>query len=153
MTSTELPRQIPPVRRRARPIPPNTLKDCYWWLTQVNLAVRDVDLRKWLLRKWGCKPYRTVDRRKRPLRIAMRFVTLTARVRELEIMKMREANMSFRAIGRALGISHVAAYKRFWCARNACRAEQLYQDRSLRSILQRVNSWINYYQWKAAEAN
>jgi hypothetical protein len=74
-------------------------------------------LRKWVLEKWGYKPYQTIDRRKRPLRIKMQFISLRAREREFEIMKLRESNMSFRAIGRALGISHVAAHKRFWCAR------------------------------------
>jgi hypothetical protein len=64
-----------PVRRRARSIPPKSLKDCYWWLKQIFLAVRDPDLREWVLRKWGYKPYQTVDRRKRPLRIKMQFIS------------------------------------------------------------------------------
>jgi hypothetical protein len=67
-------------------------------------------------------------------------------------MKLRESNMSFRAIGRALGINHVAAHKRFWCARRACRAEQLYQERSLNRISEEVHSWVSYYQRIAAAA-
>jgi hypothetical protein len=152
MTGVEPPLRCQPVGRRARSIPPKSLKDCYWWLTQIGLAARDSDLRQWILKKWGYKPYQTVDKRKRPLRIKMQFVTLRAREREIEIMRMRESKMSFRAIGRALGISHVAAYKRFWCARNWCRTEQLYQERSLQRIREQVSLWINYYQRKPVEA-
>jgi hypothetical protein len=135
-----------PVRRRARSIPPKSLKDCCWWLNQIVLAGRDADLRQWVLEKWGYKPYQTVDGRKRPLRIKMQFVSLRARERELEIMKLRESNMSFRAIGLALGISHVTAHKRFWSAVSRCRAERLYQERSLNRVLERVNSWISHYE-------
>jgi hypothetical protein len=117
MAAIEPQRHRPLVRRRARRVPPKSLRDCYWWLNEIGLAVRDPKLREWLLEKWGYRPYQTVDRRKRPLRIKMQFVTMRAREREFEILKMRESNMSFRAIGRALGISHVAAHKRFWCAR------------------------------------
>jgi hypothetical protein len=145
----------PSVRRRARSIPPKSLKDCYWWLKQTFLAVRDPELREWVLRKWGYKPYQTVDRRKRPLRIKMQFISLRAREREFEIMKLRESNMSFRAIGRALGINHVAAHKRFWCARRACRAEhdrRTNQERSLNRISEEVHSWVSDYQRIAAAA-
>jgi hypothetical protein len=152
MINIEPQRHRAPVRRRARPIPPKSLKACYWWLNQIVLASLDPDLREWVLRKWGYKPYQTHDRRKRPLRIKMQFVSLKAREREFEIMKLRECNMSFRAIGRMLGISHVAAHKRLWCARSRCRAEQLYQERSLFSVLEEVNSWINYYQRNAVTA-
>jgi hypothetical protein len=121
-------------------------------LNEIGLAVRDPKLREWLLEKWGYRPYQTVDRRKRPLRIKMQFVTMRAREREFEILKMRESNMSFRAIGRALGISHVAAHKRFWCARSRCRTERLYQGRSLNRVLEQVNSWISYYERIAVAA-
>jgi hypothetical protein len=152
MTAIEAPLHRSPVRRRARSIPPKSLKHCFWWLNQIVLAARDPDLREWVLTKWGYKPYQTVDRRKRPLRIKMQFVSLRAREREFEILKLRESNMSFRAIGRALGISHVAAHKRFWCARNRCRAERLYQERSLNRVREQVNSWISYYKRIAVAA-
>jgi hypothetical protein len=146
-------RHRPPLRRRARSIPPKSLKDCHWWLNQIILAVHDPDLRDWVLERWGYKPYQTVDRRKRPLRIKMQFVSMRARERELQILKLRQSNMSFRAIGRALGISHVAAFKRFWCARSRCQAERLYQATSLERILEQVNSWTKYYEGKTPSAN
>ena len=43
-------------------------------------------------------------------------ISLRARARELKIMQLRSMNLSFRQIGAQLGISHVAAYKRYWWA-------------------------------------
>jgi DNA-binding CsgD family transcriptional regulator len=41
-------------------------------------------------------------------------ISLRARERELKIMQLLSMNLSFRQIGAQLGISHVAAWKRYW---------------------------------------
>ena len=54
----------------------------------------------------------------------MRGISLRARDRELKIMLLREEmNLSFRQIGAVLGISHVAAYKRYWYAMLHCKRD------------------------------
>jgi hypothetical protein len=65
--------------------------------------------------------YTHKDRRKKPLRDKMGGISLRARDREFKIMPLRSMNLSFRQIGAQLGISHVAAYKRYGDGRKSLR--------------------------------
>ena len=53
--------------------------------------------------------------------------------------------MSYRQIGRELGISHVAAYKRDQWANAMTLRELFYQLRRIGEILETLNQWIRYY--------
>jgi hypothetical protein len=99
----------------------------------------------WLLRKWGYQPFVVRDRRNRPLRIKMQFISMEARLREYEVMQLRHQRLSFRAIGQQLGISHVAVQKRYWHAMQRYNTERIYRARCLGEIINRLNIWIKYF--------
>jgi len=77
----------------------------------------------------------------------MRGISLRARDRELKIMLLREEmNLSFRQIGAQLGISHVAAYKRYWWAMDESLFAAQRRQRCLNSICELLERWIRYYE-------
>ena len=99
-----------------------------------------------LLRAWGFS-YKRKDRRKKPLRDKMGGISLRARDRELKIMLLREEmNLSFRQIGAQLGISHVAAYKRYWWAMDESLFAEQRREGCLNSIYELLRRWIRYYE-------
>jgi hypothetical protein len=61
-------------------------------------------------------------------------------------MQLRDMNLSFRQIGAQLGISHVAAYKRYWWAMD----ESLFAEQRREGCLIRIGDllerWIRYYE-------
>ena len=98
-----------------------------------------------LLKAWGFSCTRK-DRRKKPLRDKMGGISLRARDRELKIMLLREEmNLSFRQIGAQLGISHVAAYKRYWWAMDESLFAEQRREGCLNSIYELLRRWIRYY--------
>ena len=67
-----------------------------------------------VLRAYGFKPFKREDQRNRPLRTKRSWVSVRARFREGEILTLKIVQgLTFRQIGNRLGISHVAAHKRF----------------------------------------
>jgi hypothetical protein len=64
----------------------------------------------------------------------MRGISLRACDRELKIMRLRDMGLSFRQIGAQLGISHVAAYKRYWWAMDESLFAEQRRERCLISI-------------------
>jgi hypothetical protein len=99
-----------------------------------------------LLKAWGFFPYRRKDRRKKPLRDKMGGISLRARDRELKILQLRSMNRTFRQIGAQLGISHVAAYKRYWWAMDESLFSEQRRERCLHSICELLDRWIRYYE-------
>jgi hypothetical protein len=97
-----------------------------------------------LLKAWGVS-YTRKDRRKKPLRDKMGGISLRARDRELKIIHLREENLSFRQIGAQLGISHVAAYKRYWWAMDESLFAEQRRERCLIDIRDLLDRWISYY--------
>ncbi len=88
-----------------------------------------------LLKMWGYKPWKRKDLRKRPLRTKRSWVSLRARVREFDIVRMHMIQgFTFREIGQALGISHVAAWKRYEWAMESFRLEDAYRARCFEEI-------------------
>jgi hypothetical protein len=74
-------------------------------------------------------------------------ISLRARERELKILLLREEmNLSFRQIGAQLGISHVAAYKRYWWAMDESLFAEQRREGCLNSICELLNRWIRYYE-------
>ena len=73
-------------------------------------------------------------------------ISLRARDRELKIMQLREMNISFRQIGAQLGISHVAAYKRYWWAMDESLFAEQRRAGCLHSICELLERWIRYYE-------
>jgi len=74
-------------------------------------------------------------------------ISLRARDRELKIMLLREEmNLSFRQIGAQLGISHVAAYKRYWWAMDESLLAEQRREQCLNSICELLEGWIRYYE-------
>jgi hypothetical protein len=61
-------------------------------------------------------------------------------------MQLRSMNLSFRQIGAQLGISHVAAYKRFWWAMDESLFAEQRREGCLNSIWESLQGWIRYYQ-------
>jgi hypothetical protein len=98
-----------------------------------------------LLKDWGVS-YRRKDRRKKPLRDKMGGISLRAREREFKIMQLRSMNLSFRQIGNLLGISHVAAYKRYWWAMDESLFAGECRQGYLNSIYKLLRRWIRYYE-------
>src|SRR5215471_8033906 len=98
-----------------------------------------------LLKAWGFS-YARKDRRKKPLRDKMGGISLRARDRELQILQLREMNLSYRQIGAQLGISHVAAYKRYWWAMDESLFAEQRRGRCLNSIYELLRKWIRYYE-------
>ena len=99
-----------------------------------------------LLKAWGFFPYRRKDRRKKPLRDKMGGISLRARDRELKILQLRSMNRTFRQIGAQLGISHVAAYKRYWWAMDESLFAAQRREQCLNSICELLERWIRYYE-------
>jgi hypothetical protein len=97
-----------------------------------------------LLKAWGFFPYRRKDRRKKPLRDKMRGISMRARDRELKILLLRAMNRTFRQIGAQLGISHVAAYKRYWWAMDESLFAEQRRERCLIRIRDLLERWIRY---------
>jgi hypothetical protein len=98
-----------------------------------------------LLKAWGFS-YRRKDRRKKPLRDKMGGISLRARDREFKIMQLRSMNLSFRQIGPQLGISHVAAWKRYWWAMEESLFAEQRRERCVNRIREFLERWIRYYQ-------
>ena len=98
-----------------------------------------------LLKAWGLS-YTRKDRRKKPLRDKMGGISLRARDRELQILQLRSMNLSFRQIGAQLGISHVAASKRYWWAMDESLFAEQRRQRCLHSIYELLRRWIRYYE-------
>ena len=73
-------------------------------------------------------------------------ISLRARDRELKIMQLRSMNLSFRQIGAQLGISHVAAYKRYWWAMDESLFAKQRRERCLGQIRELLERWIRYYE-------
>jgi len=73
-------------------------------------------------------------------------ISLRARDRELKIMQLRSRNLSFRQIGAQLGISHVAAYKRYWWAMDESLFAEQRREGCLNSICELLQRWIRYYE-------
>ena len=93
--------------------PPQDPEQRWAWIYQVQGHLFGTrEMQNELLRAWGFS-YTRKDRRKKPLRDKMGGISMRARDRELKIMQLRSMNLSFRQIGAQLGISHVAAYKRY----------------------------------------
>jgi len=73
-------------------------------------------------------------------------ISLRARDRELKIMQLRSRNLSFRQIGAQLGISHVAAYKRYWWAMDESLFAEQRREGCLHRIRELLEGWIRYYE-------
>ena len=58
----------------------------------------------------------------------------------------RSMNLSFRQIGAQLGISHVAAYKRYWWAMDESLFAEQRREGCLNSIYELLKRWIRYYE-------
>ena len=126
--------------------PPPDPEQRWAWIYEVEdhlFGTREMQNK--LLKAWGLS-YRRQDRRKKPLRDKMRGISLRARDRELKIMQLRLMNLSFRQIGAQLGISHVAAYKRYWWAMDESLFAEQRRERCLKSICELVEKWIRYYE-------
>src|SRR5262245_1202796 len=98
-----------------------------------------------LLKAWGLS-YTRKDWRKKPLRDKMGGISLRARDRELKIMQLLSMNYSFRQIGAQLGISHVAAWKRYWWAMDESLFAEQRRAQCLNSICELLERWIRYYE-------
>ena len=72
-------------------------------------------------------------------------ISLRARDREFKIMQLREEmNLSFRQIGAQLGISHVAAYKRYWWAMDESLFAEQRREQCLIGIRDLLQGWIRF---------
>ncbi len=71
---------------------------------------------------------------------------MRARYREYRIMLLWRQHLSFREIGRQLGISHVAAQKRLVDVMKRGNAEQAYQARCFQEIFATILAWRNYFE-------
>jgi|SRR6516162_8233737 len=125
--------------------PPQDPELRWAWIYQVEDHLFGTrEMQNELLRAWRFS-YTRKDRRKKPLRDKMGGISLRARDRELQILQLRSMNLSFRQIGAQLGISHVAAYKRYWWA----MLESLFAEQRrawcLHSICELLERWIRYY--------
>lgn len=100
---------------------------------------RRSQLTREILRLYGFKPWTREDRRNRPLRTKRSWVSTRARVRECEIIRLRCGNgLTFREIGQRLGISHVAAWKRFEWALENIRMSDAYERECIREIFRKM---------------
>ena len=115
--------------------PPQEPELRWTWICQVaDHLFGTREMQDELLKAWVFFPYRRKDRRKKPLRDKMGGISLRARHRELKILLLRSMNLSFRQIGAQLGISHVAAYKRYWWAMDESLFAEQRRERCLISI-------------------
>jgi hypothetical protein len=126
--------------------PPQDPEQRWAWIYEVGDHLFGTrEMQNQLLKAWGFR-YTRKDRRKKPLRDKMRGISLRARHRELKIMLLRETNLSFRQIGAQLGISHVAAYKRYWWAMDESLFAEQRRERCLNSICELLERCIRYYE-------
>jgi hypothetical protein len=124
--------------------PPQDPEQRWIWIYEVEdhlFGTREMQNK--LLKAWGFS-YTRKDRRKKPLRDKMGGISLRARDREFKIMQLRSMNLSFRQIGAQLGISHVAAYKRYWWAMDESLFGEQRRERCLISIRDLLEGWIRY---------
>ena len=126
--------------------PPHDPKQRWIWIYQVEGHLFGTrEMQNELLKAWGFS-YTRKDRRKKPLRDKMGGISLRARDRELKILQLRSMKLSFRQIGAQLGISHVAAYKRYWWAMDESLFAEQRREGGLNSIWESLQGWIRYYQ-------
>jgi len=124
--------------------PPLDLEQRWTWICQVEDHLFGTrQMQNELLKAWRLS-YRRKDRRKKPLRDKMGGMSLRARDREFKILQLRSMNLSFRQIGAQLGISHVAAYKRYWWAMDESLFSEQRRERCLISIRDLLEGWIRY---------
>ena len=124
--------------------PPQGPEQRWAWICEVEDHLFGTrEMQNQLLKAWGLS-YTRKDRRKKPLRDKMGGISLRARDRELKIMQLREMNISFRQIGAQLGISHVAAYKRYWWAMDESLFSEQRREQCLISIRDLLERWIRY---------
>ena len=127
--------------------PPQDPQLRWIWIYQVGDHLFGTrEMQNELLKAWGFFPYRRKDRRKKPLRDKMGGISLQARDRELKLMLLRSMNLSFGQIGPQLGISHVAAYKRYWSAMDESLFAEQRREGCLNSICELLERWIIYYE-------
>ena len=126
--------------------PPQDPEQRWAWIYEVEDHLFGTrEMQNELLKAWGFS-YRRKDRRKKPLRDKMGGISLRARDREFKIMQLRSMNLSFRQIGAQLGISHVAAYKRYWWAMDESLFVEQRREGCLNSICELLERWIGYYE-------
>jgi len=98
------------------------------------------DLQNYTLKLWAYKPWKRHDGRNRPLRTKTSGISFRARMREHDIVKLRcVRGLTFRQIGELLGISHVAAWKRYQWFTGSARLEEAYRAKCLREIEWKMN--------------
>ena len=126
--------------------PPQEPELRWEWIDQVEEHLYGTpEMQDQLLKAWGLS-YRHKDRRKKPLRDKMAAISLRARDRELKTLQLRSMNLSFRKIGDHLGISHVAAYKRYWWAMQESLLAEQHREGCLIRIRDLLEGWIRYYE-------
>src|SRR6516164_8722277 len=126
--------------------PPQDPEQRCIWIYQVEDHLFGTrEMQNELLRAWGVS-YTRKDRRKKPLRDKMGGISMRARDRELKIMQLRSMNLSFRQIGAQLGISHVAAYNRYWRTMDESLFAAQRREGCLISIRGLLERWISYYE-------
>jgi hypothetical protein len=126
--------------------PPHDPEQRSIWIDQVQDHLFGTrEMQNELLRAWRFS-YTQKDRRKKPLRDKMGGISLRARDRELKIMLLRSMNRSFRQIGSQLGISHVAAWKRYWWAMDESLFAEQRREGCLGQIRDLLERWIRYYE-------
>jgi hypothetical protein len=126
--------------------PPLDPEQRWIWIDQVQDHLFGTrEMQSELLKAWGFS-YTRKDRRKKPLRDKMGGISLRARDRELRILQLRSMNLSFRQIAAQLGISHVAAYKRYWWAMDESLFAEQRREGCLHRIRELLEGWIRYYE-------
>ena len=126
--------------------PPQDPELRWIWIYQVEDQLFGTrEMQNELLKAWRLS-YRRKDRRKKPLRDKMGGISLRARDRELKILQLRSKHLSFRQIGAHLGISHVAAYKRYWWAMDESLFAEQRREGCLGQIRDLLERWIRYYE-------
>jgi hypothetical protein len=124
--------------------PPQDPELRWEWIYQVEDHLFGTrEMQNEFLKEWGFS-YARKDRRKKPLRDKMWGISLRARERELKILRLRSMNLSFRQIGALLGISHVAAYKRFWWGMLESLFAEQRREQCLIRIQDLLEGWIGY---------
>ena len=127
--------------------PPQDPEQRCIWIYQVQDHLFGTrEMQNELLKAWGFS-YTRKDWRKKPLRDKMAGISMRARDREFKIMQLREEmNLSYRQIGAQLGISHVAAYKRYWSAMDESLFAEQRREGCLISVRNLLERWIRYYE-------
>src|SRR5215469_563015 len=126
--------------------PPQDPEQRWEWIIEVEEHLYGTRaMQNELLKAWGFCFYRRKDRRKKPLRDKMAGISMRARERELKIVLLRkEMNLSFRQIGARLGISHVAAHKRYWWGMLESLFSEQRRAQCLIRIQDSLEGWITY---------